>query len=183
MLAIGSAARTSDAPPRASLSGAIGPDGERLYLTGITQSSPNSDLVYVPQPAGLRVVDTRDGALATPTDPSVGQLALSPTGDRLMLVGWTTRTPGDGTSSTRVVDPALGLVARVSAIDGATTPYPAELATSWDGRHGYLVTNVRTGDDGHTQLTVINLSDGRVASRPQPDPASPVVMPLVLGGS
>jgi hypothetical protein len=166
------------------LSAALSADGERLYLSGLAQTL--TDLGVQHEPVGLRVVSTSDGSLVAAPDPTIGQLLLSPTGDRLLGASWQPATddPLGGRAEMRLLDPdTLKVVATIPGPDDAVAPYPAELRASWDGRFGYAVTNVRAGDGAHPQLQVVDLADGRLLEQRDADGDEPLVSVLALGGS
>jgi hypothetical protein len=192
---VDSASGADDIPPDAFLSGALSLDGARLYLTGLTAIlTGDRDRMVRYGPVGLRVIDTRDGSRVGDVDASIGQLALSPTGERLLVVGW---DPGDEVSSrelsgeVRLLDPAtLEVVARIPPIVGKIPLYPASLDISWDGRYAYVMTTVDhpvgdRGDQGtiEPRAQVIDLADGTMVTQDLTGPDGSLITLLALGGS
>lgn len=189
------ATSADDIPPEAFLSGALSLDGARLYLTGLTAIlTGDPDQIVRYGPIGLRVIDTRDGSRVGDVDASIGQLALSPTGERLLVVSW---DPGDEVSSrgpsgeVRLLDPAtLEVVARIPPVAGTVPLYPASLDISWDGRYAYVMTTVDhpvgdRGDQGtiEPRAQVIDLVDGIPVAETAAGSEESLVELFALGGS
>ncbi|MFN8519907.1 MAG: hypothetical protein U0667_11080 [Chloroflexota bacterium] len=166
------------------LSGVVSADGDRLFLTGVTQEVTDEGVSY--GPAGLRVIDTHDGRLVEPIDASISQVSLSPAGDQLLVAsmgdhGCTLLDASD--VELRLLDPDdLQVRARIAALEGAVCPSPLEMSISWDGRFGYLGDAVRTGAESWNQVRVIAMEDGRVVGQRTFDEQDPLVTLLVLGG-
>ncbi len=69
---------------------AVSPDGTRLYVTGARQEvtrQRDGRIVYRDIPLGLQVINTRDFTEVRRLDLASGDLALSPTGEWLLLTG------------------------------------------------------------------------------------------------
>jgi hypothetical protein len=172
----------SESRPGTVLWGELSPDGDRMYLTGLTQTETDDGTWY--GPLGLRVIDTHDGSLVAPVEPTISQVTLSPAGDRLLMASWISddTTPIDQVNGeVRVVDPGtLDVLAPIPAPDGAAIPFPIVMSSTWDGRLGYVGSYIRTNEGSHSEVQVIDLEDGRVIGQRSFEPG--FVGLFVLGG-
>jgi hypothetical protein len=177
-------AGSSASRPGTVLWGELSPDGGRLYLTGVTQTQTDGGIRY--DPVGLRVIDTRDGSLVAAPDPTISQVTLDPTADRLLMASWATHdaSPIDqADGEVRVADPdTLDVLARIPAPDGASMPHPIVMSTTWDGRSGYIGSYIRGNEDTHTEVQVIDLENGRVIEQRSFGGPEHLVGLFVLGG-
>lgn len=150
----------SAGPPQEGvrLAATLSPDGSRIYLTGTVTEA--DDAVTVARPFGLHVVDASDGTLLTSLDAPIDEIALDPSGARLVATGTTATYPVD--SEVGEFDPADLLVLDTTDLhEIARVPTPDDVSEqafdglSADGTQAY----VRTFRPSGSSLPVIQLLD------------------------
>jgi hypothetical protein len=141
------------------LAATLSPDGSRIYLTGTVTEA--DDTVTVARPFGLHVVDASDGTLLASFDGPIDEIALDPSGTRLVATGTTATYPADGEEVGEFAPADLLILDAVDLHELARVPTPDGVSErtlvgfSADGTQAY----VRTFRPAESSLPVIQLLD------------------------